>query len=480
MRGLRLPGSIRVRLALIYSGLLAVALAAFGLGVFTVLRMQLERAFEAQLSANAEHAADAFGESLTADADLVPDARLLAQFASTGGRVVVLDPAGVELADSAPTDAPVLTIGAEDIRSGSLHEHRVRNIRVDGTDLAMTIEPIETHAGSLVGYVVWADSTRPLEQLTISVGSALLVAGIVVLVGATFIGLRLAGRALAPIADVTETARAISLSGDLAARVQEAPEHDEVRELAIAFNEMLAALEQSHETLRRFLGDASHELRTPLTAVTANLELARRPTISDAERAQVLDDAALEADRMGRMVKDLLSLARAESGGRLADVPVELDALVVESVRRHQVRTGGVRLRISRIEPLRVDGDPDRLQELIGILLDNALRYTAAGGEVVVSAVRAGPMANIEVRDTGIGIDDEDPDRLFERLYRGARAREMRPSGTGLGLPIARWIVERHGGRIHLRRGDPGGTIASALLPLRPEARLPVASTTDA
>jgi signal transduction histidine kinase len=158
-------------------------------------------------------------------------------------------------------------------------------------------------------------------------------------------------------------------------------------------------------------------------------------------------------------------------------VPVELDALVVDAVRRHLVRAGEVRLRISRIEPLRVDGDPDRLQELLGILLENAQRYTPSGGEVVVSATRAGPMANLEIRDTGIGIGDEDPDRLFERLYRGTRAKEMQPSGTGLGLPIARWIVERHGGRIHLRRAEPTGTVASVLLPLAAPTDEP--TTTD-
>ena len=239
--------------------------------------------------------------------------------------------------------------------------------------------PSRRASGSLAGYVVWADSTRALEELVISVGVALLVAGLAVIVVATIVGLRLARRALAPIADVADTARAISLSGDFSARMHEAPDDDEVQDLAVAFNEMLSALEQSHETLRRFLGDASHELRTPLTGIVANLELARRPAVSEGDRTQLLDDAASEADRMGRMVSDLLSLARAESGGRLADIHVEFDALVVESVRRQQARAGGVRLRVSHIEPLAIDGDPDRLRELLGILLDNALRYTPDG-----------------------------------------------------------------------------------------------------
>ena len=467
MRLPRASRSIRVRLALIYSGLLITALLVFGVGVFLVLRGQLEHAFESQLTANAEHAAGAFGEGLKATGSLVPDEVLLAQLAATGGRVLVLDASGAVLGDSAAAGEPELLLAPEDVSAGKLHQHRITTVGVGTRVLAVTIEPIETTSGSLAGYVVWADSTRALEELIVSVGVALLAAGSAVIVVATIVGLRLARRALAPIADVADTARAISLSGDFSARVHEAPDHDEVQDLAVAFNEMLSALEQSHETLRRFLGDASHELRTPLTGIVANLELARRPAVSEGDRTQLLDDAASEADRMGRMVSDLLSLARAETGGRLADIHVELDALVVESVRRQQARAGGVTLRVSHIEPLAMDGDPDRLRELLGILLDNALRYTPMGGEVVVSAVRRSGMAHLEIRDTGIGIDGEDPDRLFERLYRGSRAREMRPSGTGLGLPIARWIVEKHGGRIHLRRADTGGTVASVLVPLR-------------
>ena len=153
---------------------------------------------------------------------------------------------------------------------------------------------------------------------------------------------------------------------------------------------------------------------------------------------------------MARLIADLLSLARAESGARLRFEPVDLDALLVDSVRRQHQATSHVRMSLGAVEPARVDGDRDRLSELLGILLDNAARYTPAGGSVAASLVVRDSNAIVRVEDTGIGLDEQDRERLFERLYRGRRAQELRPSGTGLGLAIAHWIVDAHGGRISL------------------------------
>ena len=170
---------------------------------------------------------------------------------------------------------------------------------------------------------------------------------------------------------------------------------------------------------------------------------------------------------MGRLIGDLLSLARAESGARLDIGPVELDALLVESVRRERLAAPNVRMSVSSVEPAIVDGDRDRLRELFGILLDNAARYTPPGGSVGATLEVRDGRAIVRVEDTGIGLDQTDRDRLFERLYRGARAREMRPSGTGLGLAIAHWIVDSHGGTIELADRERGGTVATVALPVR-------------
>jgi two-component system OmpR family sensor kinase len=466
VRLLRVRPSIRTRLALIYTGLLAGALIAFGTGVFVVLRDELERSFDAALVANAEHAAGAFAQDVDAEGDLRPSERLLEQFAATGGRILVLDPSGTLLADSAAGIAE-LSLTADDLAAADSHVHAVRELALDGDILRLTVEAVVPAGLRPVGYVAWADSTRPMRDLLGTVSASLLLGGVLVAGLALIGGLVLARRALAPVADVTETARAISLSGDFAARVEAGGAGDEVGELAVAFNEMLAALEQNHQALQRFLGDASHQLRTPLTTIRANLDLAQRPGLPDGERQAILADARDEAERMGRLIGDLLGLARAESGARLEFGPVELDAILVESVRRQRDAAPHVRMSVSGVEPAVVDGDRDRLRELIGILLDNAARYTPSGGSVAAGLEVRDGCAVVRVEDSGIGLDAEDRERLFERLYRGARARELRPSGTGLGLAIARWIVESHAGTIELVDGDGGGTVAVVTLPVR-------------
>lgn len=463
--GRRVP--IRARLALLYTALLAAALAAFGAGMYLVLVGELEHSFDASLRANAEHAAGAFAQDVDQDGHLRPTDRLIGQFASTGGRVVVYDATGAELVDSAPAGMGALPVAESDIASGRQHANSVRDAFVDGEALRLTVEPIVLADGRLVGYVAWADTTRPLRDLLATVGAALLGGGVVVVALALIAGLVLARRALKPVAEVTDTARAISLSGDFGARVDAGRPGDEIGELALAFNEMLAALEENHQALQRFLGDASHQLRTPLTVIRANLDLARRPGVPDEERAAILADARDEAARMGRLIGDLLSLARAESGARLEFEAVDLDALLVESVRRQHQAAPHVRMSVTRVEPALVDGDRDRLRELLGILLDNATRYTPEGGTVAAAIELRGHQVVVRVEDTGIGLAAEDQGRVFERLYRGQRAREMRPAGTGLGLAIAHWIVETHGGSIELVNRAGGGTTATVTLPVR-------------
>jgi two-component system, OmpR family, sensor kinase len=467
VRRFRRPLSIRTRLALIYTGLLAAALVAFGTSVFFVLRLELERSFDAGLLANAEHAAGAFALDVDAEGRLRPTARLVQQFASTGGRVVVFDPTRVELVDSAPVGSQELPISAQDFDAADRHAHAISELTSAGDVVRLTVAPVISTGGQQLGYVAWADSTRPLRE-TLTIVSVALVGGGALVVGLALIGgLFLARRALTPVAGVTETARAISLSGDFGARVEAGAPGDEVGELAIAFNEMLGALEQNHQALQRFLGDASHQLRTPLTTIRANLELAERPGLPEDERRAILADARDEAERMGRLIGDLLSLARAESGARLEFGPVELDALLVDSVRRQRLAAPHVRMSVVSVEPALVEGDRDRLRELFGILLDNAARYTPQGGSVAAHLEARDGRVIVRVEDTGIGLDEQDREQVFERLYRGTRARQLRPSGTGLGLAIARWIVESHAGTIELANRAQGGTVATVVLPLR-------------
>ena len=169
--------SIRTRLALIYTGLLAVALIVFGTAVFLVLRAQLEASFDAGLQANAEHAGGAFAQDVDVQRALSPSARLVDQFASTGGRIVILDMAGTILADSSGTNAVPLPLSRDDLAAADRHAHVIRELVVDGQVVRMAVEPIVAADGRQVGYVAWAASTQPIRDVLGTVGASLLLAG---------------------------------------------------------------------------------------------------------------------------------------------------------------------------------------------------------------------------------------------------------------------------------------------------------------
>ncbi len=280
-------------------------------------------------------------------------------------------------------------------------------------------------------------------------------------------GYLLAGQAIRPVATVTETAGAIARSRDFARRVPEPRRRDELGRLAATFNTMLASLHEAYQAQQRFVADASHELRAPLTVIQANLELVRRhPDLPAAERDEAIGEASREAGRLARLVADLLALARADAGLPLRRWRVEVDRLLLDAFAEARPLARGQRLEISQLEPVQITGDPDRLKQLVLILLDNAIKYTPPGGQVILDLRRNGTSAEILVRDTGIGIAPEDLPHVFDRFYRADPARSRDPGGTGLGLAIARWIAEQHGGQITLASSPGAGTTARVCLPL--------------
>jgi signal transduction histidine kinase len=242
---------------------------------------------------------------------------------------------------------------------------------------------------------------------------------------------------------------------------------DELGRLAATFNEMLAALEHAYKAEKRFVSDASHELRAPLTAIQGNLELLERhPDAPAADREEAVGEASREARRLSQLVADLLALARADAGSALRRQKVELDRIVLETLTTARHLSGGRDVELAALEPALVKGDPDRLEELFLILLDNAIKYTPAGEQVIVNLCLHDGTAEVTVRDTGVGIAPDDLPKVFERFYRADPARTRDPGGTGLGLPIARWIAEAHGGEIELRSKPGQGTTVTVRLPL--------------
>jgi len=230
---------------------------------------------------------------------------------------------------------------------------------------------------------------------------------------------------------------------------------------------MLGSLEEAYVTQQRFVGDASHELRAPLTAVQANLELLRRGDRMPAEdRTRAIEEAFAETRRMTRLVADLLALARADAGIPLRRASVELDRIVLDVVSEARHMTRGHAIELEHVEPAELSGDPDRVRQLLLILVDNAIRYTPPSGQVIVTLRCSYGWADLTVRDTGVGIAADALPHIFERFYRSDRARVRDPGGTGLGLAIARWVAEQHGGTLNLESELGRGTVARVRLPL--------------
>ena len=297
--------------------------------------------------------------------------------------------------------------------------------------------------------------------LSILVG--LTIISMVLAAGASWLSIR---QALAPLATVTRTAEQITRADDLSMRIPySASPKDEIGMLIRAFNRTLERLENLFTSQQRFLADVSHELRTPLTVIKGNADLIRKLGPDD----ESLDTIKDEADRLTRMVGDLLLLAQAESGKLpLTMAPIALDVLLTDVYQQLRVLSGDkVHLKLTEIDQVVVSGDRDRLKQVLINLASNAIQYTPAGGEVYMSLSKTGEVARIVVRDTGPGIPTADLPHIFDRFYRGEKSRtRSKSSGFGLGLSIAYFIIEAHGGRIEVDSHEGQGTSFAVYIPL--------------
>lgn len=322
--------------------------------------------------------------------------------------------------------------------------------------------------GRVAHYIV---GTAPLLELDTSLRRVWRFMMLIAVVGnlVTFAtGWLLAGRALRPVLTLTEAARTIARSGAFTQRVPADMPRDELGRLAETFNEMLERLELSHTAQARFVSDASHELRGPLTVIQANLELLEhRPEMSVAEREDAIRAAHAETARLVRLVADLLVLARADTGVPMRHDAVDLDRIVVAVLDEARLLAPLRLIEVETLDPAAVAGDADRLKQLVLNLVENAIKYTPADGRIAVAIRRMGAIAEIEVRDTGIGIPAADLPHVFERFYRADPARTRDEGGTGLGLSIALWIARQHGGEIVLASEPGRGTVATVRLPVR-------------
>ena len=337
---------------------------------------------------------------------------------------------------------------------------------VDGESVAAFALPVRTRQigtmvvviGSDLELVPWRDVVlRFVWAIALGLLLAALLAGwLARFLSRRLEGLRTASRSLA--------------GGDLAARAPEEG-NDEVTEVSVAFNEMATQLEAARRREREFLVSVGHDLRTPLTTVTGYTEALEEGRVTADDLPRVASVIHRESNRLGRLVEDLMLLSRLEAREfSLRPEPVDLVGHLRGTLDAYRGRAGeaGVEL-IDALPALpEVVTDPDRIDQVVGNLVENALRYTPEGGRVTLALEPADGYVRIVVADTGPGIEAADVPHIFERLYVSQRYRPLRPEGSGLGLTIVKELVEAMGGRAEVVSEPGRGTTVSVLIPVAP------------
>ena len=302
------------------------------------------------------------------------------------------------------------------------------------------------------------------------------VAAVLALVAAVILSLLIANRLANPIRRLTSAARELS-EGHLDTRVPSPGNSPEMLDLTAAFNAMAERVQDSIEFIRRdrdrsrdFLADVSHELRTPIAALRTFNELLKEGQVPDrATRQEFLEQSGQQIERLDWLASNLLELSKLDSGLVLLDLrPDDLRAVVENAVQQAQPSADrkGVKIVVNvPKEPLRQRHDPQRMGQVLGNLIGNAIKFTPAGGTVEISLAATDKGSEIKVADTGVGIDARELPYVFDRFYRGTQAIEPRATGSGLGLSIVRSIVEMHDGRVAITSTPGAGTQVSVVLP---------------
>jgi signal transduction histidine kinase len=458
--------SLRLRLTLITTIVVGMVLAIFGAGVYVLLDRNLRGRVDQRIE---QRAADV-ARALRFGAVGVPFADFGFDRPDTYIQVVSLDRQIVRrseaLGDAAlPTSSTVMAIAR------GKHAPATYDAAVGGTPLRIRAYPLVNEFDQPAGAVLIAarldDVVDTLRRLRV----LMLLAGLAGIALAAALGWRSARTALRPVEEIGATAHQIGATGDLSRRVASG-RPDELGRLAGAFNTMLdrleaaqAALSRTVETQRRFVDDASHELRTPLTIMRGNLELvARDPDMPEQDRVTALSDAIDEAERMSRLVDDLLALARVDAGMAMPDADIDLGSLVTEVAHGARAAAGDRKLTVDTIsQPVTVRGSEPLIRRLLENLTDNAIKYTRPNGTIRIALASENGNARLSVADDGLGMAEQERLHAFDRFWRSDASREQ--PGAGLGLAIAKAVAEAHGGTIEVASEPGAGTTFTIELP---------------
>lgn len=478
----RLPHSLslRTQLVLVTSVLIALAIAVTSLVAISALRAQMVHQLDEEMKASSSSLVSSVGTSQTR------------QDGAVGSyRVYVLDQHGNVLhsiagADQQAENEPVLT-GWDSEKVKKYHETGTTvNSRTGSNDWRIMPISLESSTNGQASSMVIALPLKQTNQVVALVGVLTFAFGLATLAAAIAMTWVIVTRTFEPLARVEQTAAKIA-AGDLSQRIEDYNPSNEIGNLAISLNTMLAQIESSFNAqakseakMRRFVGDASHELRTPLVSIRGYSELYRQGALPNDEAvATAMGRIEAESKRMGQLVEDLLTLARIDERRESKLAPFDLFHLAVDASNDAYATSPDREVSLvgltDDVAPTSapVIGDESRMRQVVANLLTNAMRYTPAGTPLEIAVgvredVPGYPLSVIEVRDHGPGIHGEDRERVFERFYRTDTSRSRETGGTGLGLSIVAAILEQHDGSVHIEETPGGGATFVISLPFYP------------
>ncbi len=456
----------------IFWGVMVAATVAvlIGLAPGVVIRQQQIVANRTELSRQAEVTANLLSDQIEplARADGRAVRQILRQSRLIGGydylEAAVVDGDGIRAIVENSVLLPMIEVGAIDRRS-------VRELDIDGTPVFATSRLISVGDVQLLIVLGREEPLLAARSFTGPLAFGL-VAGLALALAVSVLVSRRLGRRLAGL----EEAAVGLASGDFGARAPVEGD-DDVAELSSTFNYMASSLQQAQRRERDFLMSVGHDLRTPLTTIRGYAEGLAAGIIEPEDFPRVADVLHRQTDRLSRLVEDLMLLARLEAREfTMRPERVDLAAHIVEIVEAHRVRAEKLGVRFeAQIQPVGIiDVDPDRVAQLLGNLVDNALRYTPEQGSVALTLTGGVGAISLEIADTGPGIDEEDIPRVFERLYVAQRYRPVRPEGSGLGLSIVKELVDSLGGTVDVTSQPGQGTTVRVTLPTTPPPIHPV------
>jgi heavy metal sensor kinase len=466
--------SLRFRLIMWYAGLVTGVFLLFGIALYQVLQGYLESSLAQGLHRRSEQIA----VSLLANIDKTSDQHAADQYVADQikiryapenyDRFIRITRAnGSVLYASGPT-ASFDPAGLPSVTESSVKDGMVDKVRLrDGNRLMDTVKVFETGDGRR--YVIESGGPMaPIEKISSRLLFSLLLG--VPLVGLVAVGggLYLVGRALAPVVQIAQSAEQIT-QHNLADRLPVARTGDELEQLSLALNRMIARLSQAFEQNRRFLADASHELRTPLAALRGELESVVEQARVSPELSDRVGSALEEVDRLAKIVDALFAISRLDAGEAQQEwAQFDLAMLGISTAEQMSLlaEDKGISVACNAADKVNVTGDRARIKQVVVNLLDNAIKYTPPGGSVNLNVRAFHNKAVIEVADTGIGIPTVALPHIFERFYRVDEARSRDGGGAGLGLAIVKSICAAHGGEVHVESIECKGSRFTVELPL--------------